>query len=86
MSAALPTALNITTPPSSSTTPTADTHITNKPLDPPKGFYDRILAFERGLIDEALTTGQGHQGKAAKHLGMTYHAFRGLLRKHGLKK
>jgi len=51
-----------------------------------KDFNDRVLRFERGLIDEALTVNNHHQGKAADYLGLTYHAFRGLLRKHGLKK
>lgn len=49
-------------------------------------FSARVLTFERGLIDEALQISHHHQGKAADYLGMTYHAFRGLLRKHGLKK
>jgi len=49
-------------------------------------FADRIMVFERRLIDEALQISEGHQGKAAKHLDLTYHSFRGLLRKHGLKK
>jgi len=49
-------------------------------------FSDRVMTFERRLIDEALQVSEGHQGKAAKHLDLTYHSFRGLLRKHGLKK
>lgn len=49
-------------------------------------FADRIMTFERRLIDEALSLSEGHQGKAAKYLDLTYHSFRGLLRKHGLKK
>jgi len=49
-------------------------------------FSDRIMTFERRLIDEALKLSEDHQGKAAEHLGLTYHSFRGLLRKHGLKK
>lgn len=49
-------------------------------------FSDRIRTFERRLIDEALKLSDGHQGKAAEHLDLTYHSFRGLLRKHGLKK
>ena len=49
-------------------------------------FADRIITFERRLIDEALKLSDGHQGKAAKYLDLTYHSFRGLLRKHGLKK
>ena len=49
-------------------------------------FSDRVITFERRLIDEALKLSEGHQGKAAQHLDLTYHSFRGLLRKHGLKK
>ena len=49
-------------------------------------FNARLRTFERGLIDEALLTQKNHQGKAADYLGLTYHQFRGLLRKHGLKK
>ena len=56
------------------------------PSTPALGFHDRIIAFERALIDEAMSVAKDHQGKAAKHLDMSYHAFRGLLRKHGLKK
>jgi len=51
-----------------------------------QSFADRIMVFERRLIDEALKLSEGHQGNAAKHLELTYHSFRGLLRKHGLKK
>ena len=49
-------------------------------------FTDRVMVFERGLIDEAMTTHNHHQGKAADYLGLSYHQFRGLLRKHGMKK
>ena len=51
-----------------------------------EGFEDRVLAFERKLIDEALRVSDNHQGKAAERLELTYHQFRGLMRKHGLKK
>ncbi len=51
-----------------------------------QGFIDRTEAFELSLINEALTQAKNHQGKAAKYLGLSYHQFRGLLRKHGLKK
>ena len=50
------------------------------------GFEDRVMAFERKLIDEALRVCENHQGKAAERLKLTYHQFRGLMRKHGLKK
>ena len=49
-------------------------------------FQSRVMIFERGLIDEALARAQGHQGRAATYLSLSYHQFRGLLRKHGLKK
>jgi len=52
----------------------------------PKGFQDKVMSFERRLIDKALNDSLHHQGQAAESLGLSYHAFRGLLRKHGLKK
>ena len=61
------------------------------PTDEPQapqtgGFQDRVMAFERKLIDEAMRVSDNHQGKAAERLELTYHQFRGLMRKHGLKK
>lgn len=53
---------------------------------PSESFQDRVMTFERRLIDEAMKTTGDHQGQAADRLGLTYHQFRGLLRKHGLKK
>jgi len=53
---------------------------------PTTDFTARVMIFERGLIDEALTRAGNHQGRAAEYLGLSYHQFRGLLRKHGLKK
>jgi len=50
------------------------------------GFEDRVMLFERKLIDEAMRVSGNHQGKAAERLELTYHQFRGLMRKHGLKK
>lgn len=59
---------------------------TSEEADTPEGFSDRVMAFERRLIDEAMRATQGHQGQAAERLDLSYHQFRGLLRKHGLKK
>jgi len=59
---------------------TEDSSVSTKP------FAERVMIFERGLIDEAMRVSDHHQGRAAKHMGLTYHQFRGLLRKHGLKK
>jgi len=63
---------------------TGETETVDAPMT--KDFGARVMTFERGLIDEAMTVANHHQGKAAQYLGMTYHAFRGLLRKHGMKK
>ncbi len=49
-------------------------------------FTERTNAFELALVKEALAQSKNHQGKAADYLGLTYHQFRGLLRKHGLRK
>jgi psp operon transcriptional activator len=45
-------------------------------------FQAQVSAFEMRLIDEALSWAKGHQGQAADALGLTYHQFRGLLKKH----
>lgn len=55
-------------------------------LPPQAGFQTRVLAFERKLILEAMQVSENHQGKAAERLELTYHQFRGLMRKHGLKR
>ena len=59
-----------------------------KPTPPPptQNLTERVMIFERRIIDEALKVHSNHQGNAAEALGLTYHQFRGLLRKHGLKK
>jgi len=63
---------------------TSDTPITPQPAG--TDFTDRTNAFELSLVNEALAQAKNHQGKAADYLGLTYHQFRGLLRKHGLRK
>jgi len=63
---------------------TSDTVITPQPAG--TDFTDRTNAFELSLVNEALAQSKNHQGKAADYLGLTYHQFRGLLRKHGLRK
>lgn len=66
--------------------PSTDTAIAPPPpvLDIP--FEDQVRLFETSLVDMALSTFEGHQGKAAKSLGLSYHQFRGLLKKHGYGK
>lgn len=59
-------------------------------LDPPPldeggiSFDQEIRLYEVRLIETALKQAQGHQGRAADYLGLTYHQFRGLLRKHDM--
>ena len=38
------------------------------------------------ILDDALAANDGHQGKTAEALGLTYHQLRGLLKKHGYGK
>jgi psp operon transcriptional activator len=49
-------------------------------------FEDQVHMFETSLIDMALSSADGHQGKAAKSLNLSYHQFRGLLKKYGYGK
>lgn len=49
-------------------------------------FEDQVRLFETALIDQALAASQGHQGRAAEQMGLTYHQFRGLLKKHSYGK
>lgn len=59
-------------------------------MDPPPldeegiDFDAEVRLYEVRLIEAALKEMQGHQGKAAEYLGLTYHQFRGLLRKHDM--
>ncbi|MAK59670.1 MAG: phage shock protein operon transcriptional activator [Ponticaulis sp.] len=59
-------------------------------LDPPPldeggiDFDSEIKFYEVRLVEAALKQSQGHQGRAAEYLGLTYHQFRGLLRKHDM--
>jgi len=49
-------------------------------------FNKTVAVYEMSLIEAALSAHEGHQGKAAKALGLSYHQFRGLLKKHGYAK
>lgn len=53
---------------------------------PDVGFHARVNAFEKAMIVQALESHDHHQGRAAQSLDLSYHAFRGQLRKHGLRK
>jgi psp operon transcriptional activator len=46
-------------------------------------FAAQVAAFETALVDKALRAEDGHQGRAAERLGLSYHQFRGLLKKYG---
>ncbi|MDM3870761.1 phage shock protein operon transcriptional activator [Porticoccus sp. W117] len=47
-------------------------------------FSEATDKFATQLLQRALEENQFHQGKAAESLGLTYHQFRGLYRKHDL--
>lgn len=54
---------------------------------PHLGDFNRsVRLYEMSLIDAALAKFEGHQGKAARALKLSYHQFRGLLKKHGYAK
>ena len=68
------------------TTPTIDTAAALPPPVLDISFEDQTRLFETSLIDTALSAFDGHQGKAARALDLSYHQFRGLLKKHGYGK
>lgn len=74
----------VTSPAQSTAAPIDETPA--PPTETAESFTDRVMTFERRLIDEALRVTNDHQGQAAERLDLSYHQFRGLLRKHGLKK
>lgn len=51
----------------------------------PRDFRAAVEAFEKALLSDALERCQFKQTAAAKHLGLSYHQLRGLVRKHGLR-
>ena len=48
-------------------------------------FREAVATFEARLLHQALQTCQFNQRKTAKFLGLTYHQFRGLYRKHAAR-
>ena len=52
----------------------------------PTDFRAAVAEFERQVLRRALERAQFKQTVAAKVLGLSYHQFRSLLRKHGLAK
>ncbi len=52
----------------------------------PTDFRAAVAAFEKQVLRRALERAQFKQTVAAKVLGLSYHQFRSLLRKHGLAK
>ena len=45
------------------------------------GFHERVAAFQRGLLQQALAACAGNQAEAARRLGLAYHRFRYFARK-----
>ena len=73
------------TGPQTKKTSTPDLRLDAPPLDVGGvDFEQEVRLYEVRLIEEALKQAGGHQGKAAEFLDLTYHQFRGLLRKHDM--
>ena len=52
--------------------------------DWPADLKAEVSALERDRVAQALADHGYHQGRAAEALGLTYHQFRGYLRKYGI--
>jgi psp operon transcriptional activator len=48
----------------------------------PKDFTAAVAGYERDLVRRAMESARGNQSEAAQKLGLGYHQFRRLLRKH----
>jgi len=55
-----------------------------EPVAAGTGYDAAMAAYERRLLEAALTASRFSQAEAARRLGLTYHRFRHLLRRHGL--
>jgi psp operon transcriptional activator len=54
------------------------------PSETPGGFRKQVDQFERRLLQDALRAARFSQKQAAADLRLSYHQFRGLLKKHGI--
>lgn len=63
------------------TPPTANNEA---PSEWPIDLQTEVQTYEKQRIEQALTEAHYHQNEAAKLLGLTYHQFRGLLRKYDI--
>jgi psp operon transcriptional activator len=66
--------------------PAAPAPLVSSDVGVPADFRAAVADFERRVLRRALERAQFKQTVAAKVLGLSYHQFRSLLRKHGLAK
>jgi psp operon transcriptional activator len=52
---------------------------------PADGFRESVANHERRLLERALAFSRHNQAAAARHLGLDYHQFRRLLKRHGIQ-
>lgn len=64
--------------------PEAPSAATTRPPAAPVPFADAVSAYERQLLEAALRACDNQQTKGAEWLGLGYHQFRRLLKKHGV--
>ena len=55
----------------------------SQPLADGNTFYEKVEAFQKRLIRDALTNTGGNQARAARTIGLSYHQFRYFLKKYG---
>ena len=67
------------------TEPARDAVVSPSPPGPPD-LKSRVAALETRLVTRALAENDYHQGRAAKSLGLSYHQFRGYLKKYRIGK
>ena len=69
---------------------TAGVRVTPSPaIAPPEptagaGFASAVTAYERGILENALSATRHNQAEAARRLDLSYHQFRRLMKKHEL--
>jgi psp operon transcriptional activator len=78
-------ALPLPSPPASATAPSSAESERRGGAPVADDFRAAVASFERAQLEQALVQAKYKQTAAAQLLGLTYHQFRGLLKKHGLR-
>ena len=63
-----------------------DDAVAEPAVSTPLDLKSEVAALETRLVTRALVENGNHQGRAARSLGLSYHQFRGYLKKHSIGK